>query len=227
MNLDEIRCVARVYSLFVKDVTAYKHVSKKYIENPAYQHIKTLGSVVLNAKKEITELAEELVGDTLVYKWCKNVKGLGVVAALTYIGYIDPHRPIRCNYKYWGFAPGCKKVAGERARCNFWLKGRGMYFAECIIYKKDPFYYPLYKLKKEIYSMREDLKGASEGKIDGKARFWLAKLLISHAHALMRKELGIPIGEHHPHIPPKPFDGELVGPMLNKAIEELRKAHGL
>lgn len=225
LNLDDIRKIARVYSRFTIDTAAYKHVSYKFNEEPVSPYVQSLGAIIQRAKNDILKLAEELVEGTLVYEWCKNVKGLGLVAALTYLGYIDPRRPIRCNYKYWGLAPGCKKVSGEKSNFNPWLKGRAYFFARCVVMAKDPYYYQLYKAKKEIYSERPDLKTATNAKIDGKAKFWLAKLLLSHAHALMREELGLPLGEHHPHIPPKPLETneEEIEKVVGELIEKLKK----
>ena len=62
-----------------------------------------------------------------VVGWCRIVKGLGDVAALFFLGMLNPHEATSAGkaWRYFGLAPGMRKVAGRKGGYNPLAKGRG------------------------------------------------------------------------------------------------------
>ena len=89
----------------------------------------------------------------LLYSWCENVKGLGVVACLMFLGFINP---LICDTAgkakaYFGVVPGAKLKAGKKGKYNPHAKGRLWLITRNVIMQKDDYYYPLFQKKKEYY----------------------------------------------------------------------------
>ena len=114
-------------------------------------------------------------------------------------------------WSYWGLTPS------RRGRRD--LKARAFWFAELVVRGRDEYYYPLYQAKREYYASRPDLRGAPRAAIDGKAKFWLAKILVSHAWELIRRHRGLPVNPHRNYIRVKEKPGDRPDP---EVLENIR-----
>ena len=152
-------------------------------------------------KEEIVKRFVEKLEDHPILDWCRRVKGLGPVSALVYSAFINPHictSPAKV-FAYWALTPLGKRVRGEgeRFKGRPELKRNAWYFATNVIMKKDPYYMPIFLAKKEYYKSRGDIE--TERKVDGKARFFLTKILLANAWEMMREGCGLPGAQHkHP-----------------------------
>jgi len=132
-------------------------------------------------KREEKNFLKRLTGklkEHPLWDWCDRVKGLGPVAALTFLGFTDPYTAIKEWDKkhpdqtdlpikqkeqqgaimtagkakaYFGAVPGLKLKSGERLRMNLEAKGRMWLVTRNVIMAKDDYYYPLYAEKKRYY----------------------------------------------------------------------------
>lgn len=116
-------------------------------------------------EEEMLKSITALLSDHPIWDYCQTVKGFGPVAALTFLGYIDPYIADTAGKakSYLGFIPGKALQAGKRARLNPEAKGRFWMITRNVIMAKDPFYTKLYHRKKEYYltqprEIREDDK---------------------------------------------------------------------
>jgi tetratricopeptide (TPR) repeat protein len=118
-----------------------------------------------NYRMGIRKLVE---GDPL-YEWCKNVRGMKAIAALLFLGFIDPYKAVTAGKAkaYTGAIPGSKLRRGERGKVNPELKGRLWFITNCVIMKRDPYYYPLYLRKKQYY-----LENPRRSFVDGRWIDW-------------------------------------------------------
>ena len=114
-------------------------------------------------EKEMLKNIEELLKDHPIRTYCENVKGLGPIAAMTFLGYIDPFVATTAGKakSYLGFIPGKALKKGQKARMNLEAKGRFWIIGRNVIMAKDPFYTELYHKKKDYYlnksrEVRED-----------------------------------------------------------------------
>lgn len=144
-----------------------------------------------------------------LYAWCKATKGLGDVAFTTFLGFIDPQYATTVGkiYAWLGLVPKAQ-LANKGQKFNHEIKGRIWLLARNVIMAKDPYYYPLYKQKKEYLTTRPDLDKTAKGykgHIDNLAKRWLMKILISHAWEILRKAEGLTINPHQGYIGPKPY----------------------
>jgi len=92
--------------------TAWRYLSRAYLDlqhlrmacearirrmgEDAPEEVKTIMRdfclALKNEEKELlTRITEQLKGHPL-YEWSRHVKGLGPVACLTFLGFIDPHK---------------------------------------------------------------------------------------------------------------------------------------
>ena len=223
---DTAEFIARSYLSLLKTKVACQSRIHKLEERGA---LNTTGAAIIREhfevlKKELDFLRRKsgsLVIGAALTKWCARTRGLGTVARLTFSGYIDP---LKCPtvgklWAYLGFTPNGKLRSGEQANFNPELKGRF----------KMVFENTIYQAKKEYYANRPDLKAQEntrrgwKGMIDGKARYWLDKIIISHAVEVMRGELGLSIPLHHPHIPPKPASATQRQKALRSLLPKIRR----
>lgn len=221
------------------DMKAWKIIKGK--EDEAEQVLEefsqTRGHLILARHKKSLEHemkllikdAMELIEQTQVWEWCKRVKGLGPVGALTFLAYINPERCDTAG-KFWayaGFTPDSKMHKGVRASFNPEIKGRLSFCCGNTIMHKDPYYYNLFIAKKDYYKHRVDtdmmkeegVKGV-DAKVNARAKMWLTKLIISNAIEIIRTEHGMSFGQHRGHIPPKPEDPDLQKQIITAFIKQ-------
>ncbi|MGC8578150.1 MAG: hypothetical protein ACP5KW_09415 [Thermoproteota archaeon] len=125
-----------------------EEIKKMLIEH--HQRLKAEEKLLL---KEI----EKRIKQEFLWQWCLNVKGLGVVGALTFLGFINPERCDTAGKAraYLGLIPGVELKSGKKISFNPEAKGRIWLITRNIIMAKDPYYYELYTRKKEYYLNNE------------------------------------------------------------------------
>lgn len=179
-------------------------------------------------EKESLKKAYSLFSEHPLWDWCQAVKGLGPVAALTFLGYINPYVATTASkvWKYAGLVPTRPKKFNRR------FKGRVMgVIVKNIILKKDSYYYPLYIGKKQYYLVDRGMQGyiddpstcpdykkcvtrnyeaarrqgrkpkrpSCRAHADNRAKRVLGKLLCSHALEIMRVHEGLPVDAMRSH----------------------------
>jgi hypothetical protein len=197
----------------------YENQAKKVVEDlketRGYKIMATHKRNLEGQQKSLLKDSMELVGPTDVWQWCERVKGLGPVAAMTFLAYINPEKcPSAAQfYSYVGLIPKARLKKGERGHFNPEIKGRLVFCCGNTIMHTDPYYYELYKIKKDYYKERPDTGKMLEDKVKGvpakvnaRARMWLTKLIISHAIEIIRKSHGMTVPRHRYYLPPKPED---------------------
>jgi len=119
--------------------------------------------MLFDDEKKALKMAHDVMKDHPLWTWCEGVKGMGPVAGLTIIGFINPYKATTAGHAkaYLGLIPSkedatvCMKMtSGEQANFNPFAKARVIQVAEKVVMAKDPYYYPLY-LKKKRYYMEE------------------------------------------------------------------------
>jgi len=115
--------------------------------------MKHYASSLKKEEKSFLKAVEERMKDSLVYSWCKSVKGLGTMACLMFMGFTNPFVADTAGKAraYWGLVPYKKLKAGERLRIDPEAKGRAWLIAGNVIKAGDQFYVSQYKRKKEYY----------------------------------------------------------------------------
>lgn len=110
-------------------------------------------NVLYNEEKNLLKNTEKLLKEHPLWQWCNRVKGLGRVACLTFLGFINPFVADTAGKakSYIGCVPGKKIKSGERLKVNLEAKGRIWLITRNVIMAKDPFYYKLYQQKKQYY----------------------------------------------------------------------------
>ena len=169
---------------------------------------------------------QELFENSKLWQWCERTKGLGPVAAMTFLGYIRPitkdritgnDRPVRVEevWSYFGLTENSRIVAGQKSSFNLELKGRMFVIARNVIMHADPYYSAIYRLKKDYYTKIDsklELKNKKKGWlgwIDANAKLTMIKIIMSHATQIIIEGLGLEFkSEHanHRYLPPKPED---------------------
>ncbi len=192
---------------------------KKGILNQEEERVlEHIHSTLLALEKEIMKTARERLRDHPLWDWCKNVKGLGPMAALIFLGYVDVEKATSAGkvWKLFGLAVGPdgkaeRKRHGKVAGFNPHLKTRAWLMARNIIMNRDPYYYQLYLERKRYYETRPDrvaLKEKERGWHKHNhlmAMRWMIKLVLSHMLEICRRYLGLPFPRHRNYIPPKPI----------------------
>jgi hypothetical protein len=218
MTHDGFRMLASAY-LNTTKLRAALELMSEYPSAPEVVH-----SIIMDIakdKKRILERAEDIVKNHPVYRWCKMVSAgrgsLGAQMSLMFLGFIDPHEADTGGKAkaFWGLTEAGKLRSGKKAAGNPRLKGVAIYAASRVIMGKDSYYYPLYQAKKEYYRSVRNISYAHS-----KAQFWLAALLVSHAHQIIREAEGYQVPHHRMHIPPKSSPDEIPPEWL---LEALRK----
>jgi hypothetical protein len=162
-------------------------------------------------EKDMIADAADIFEKSALWEWCLRVKGLGPVAALTFMGYMNPaYTPTLGNF--WskaGLTPGSKLKRGEQGHSNPQIRGRIWMVSNNTIMAKDPYYSKIYALKKEYLSNRPDLLEQKEG--PNKIRGWkgkmhkqafrvLMKMLTSHAYEILMTEFYAQGGKLDPEV---------------------------
>lgn len=104
-------------------------------------------------EKEALKVAHTVLKEHPLWDWCQSVKGLGPVAGLTLLGFVNPYKAATAGRAkaYLGLIPGAKRVSGEQGNFNPFAKARVLQVTEKVIMQKSPGYYDLYLKKKEYY----------------------------------------------------------------------------
>lgn len=166
-------------------------------------------------ENELLKSAQTLFKTSALWEFCERVKGLGPVAALTFLAYINPAKCTSASkfFAYTGLVPQGKLVKGERGKYNPEIKGRLSFMCGNTIMHTDSYYYSLYVVKKDYYKRRIDFEKKLQDKIKGtpakinaKAKQWLTKLIISHAIEIIRNANDLDFPRHRDYLPPKPDD---------------------
>lgn len=169
---------------------------------------------------DMLKQAKEVMAPLGLVKFCERVRGMGDVAALTLLGYVQPVKPdpktgemkiVRFPelLRFAGLAPGSALKAGEQGNFNPQFKGRLLgVIAKNIIMAADPYYSQIYRIKKDFYTNRPDIialredpdlkkrRKASKDRIHKMALRAMTKLVLSHSHEIIVTEyLGRPISE--------------------------------
>jgi len=111
-------------------------------------------------RREERQLLKEITRDLKehpLWKWCSNVKGLGPVACLIFLGFISASKADTAGKAkaYFGLIPGAELRSGQKARINPEGKGRIWLLTRNVIMRRDDYYYPLYQQKKQYYMETE------------------------------------------------------------------------
>jgi hypothetical protein len=196
-----------------------KHTPRYGVEG--LQLLKELSDINRQEEQRTLKKATSLFSRHPIWSWCVNTKGLGPVAALTFLGFINPYVAYTAKsvWKYAGLDPDNKSHKWNRH-----FKGRLLgVIVTSLMRQKSPYYYPLYKKKKEYYlkdrgmeqyiedptkcpnysectkklrktaqrQNREPKKPSCKGHIDNMAKRWLAKILLGHALEVMKMHEGL------------------------------------
>jgi len=202
---EELRAIAKEYIILQEKRQAMKQSTDQKPSKIGYW----LKDQLTALKKELVKRFEDQLEGHPLLEWCKITKGLGPTSALIYAGFIDPHKAESPSkvFAYWGFTPEGKRKPGKKIKGRPELKRNAWFFAKAVIMKKDPYYTPLWQAKKEYLLNREDIKNKPKARkaiADGKATYWLAKILLSNAWEKLREGCLLPGCQHkHPYIPPK------------------------
>ena len=154
------RYLARCYIDLQKLRMACQHRIRRLPKDAPHWIRETLASyydMLLREEKKTKERAEEQLKEhpiyNRLYRWCKNVKGLGVVAALIFLGFIDPYKADTAGKAktYFGVRPGLARRKGGKSVFNPEAKGKLRFLVDAIIMKKDEYYKPLYEQKKQYH----------------------------------------------------------------------------
>jgi len=122
--------------------------------------------MMLEKEKQMLKDGVSLIGKGHeLVSWCDRTKGLGDVALLTFLGYINPFKclvkkatergwrtVISSNkaFAYCGLVPGAKLESGKKGKYNPIVKGRLInVIATNVVRARDPYYVPIYRAKKE------------------------------------------------------------------------------
>lgn len=119
------------------------------IVNTLVTHIRVLQS----EEKAIVNEVKKYIKSAELFKFCKRVRGLGVVSAMEFLGYVDIYKATSAGKikAYAGIIPGGRFEKGKNLKINPEVKGKFWLFARNVVMKKDDYYYPLYRAKKEYY----------------------------------------------------------------------------
>jgi len=188
-------------------------------------------------RRLLNEITHDLK-DHPLWRWCSNVKGLGPVACLTFLGFIDPVKADTAGKAkaYLGLIPGAELRSGRKAKMNPEGKGRIWLLTRNVIMNRDDYYYPLYQKKKQYY-----METARKVFQDGEWITWppfreiledpskcpryqeCVKRLVDKARRLRRKPKKPPCRAHLDAMAKR----WLAGLLVSHATEIMREAHGL
>ena len=120
-------------------------------------------------EKSLLKSIEHEIKNHPLWEWCKRVKGLGPVACLMFLGYINPYIASTAGKAraYFGVIPGAELKSGRKGNINPEAKGRLWLITRNVIMAKDEYYYPIYLKKREYY-----MENGRESFVDGKWIKW-------------------------------------------------------
>lgn len=196
---EDLRMLGKAYLLLQRK----RQASLQSLRKSGSEILEWLTDELTRLKNQIVQRAWEALQGHPLQKWVNNVAGLGPTALLLYSAFINPHiagSPAKV-YGYWGLNPEGKRRKDRKMRGNPKLKKNAWYLAQIVIYKKDSYYYPLFRAKREYLLTRTK----TEGEATGRATYWLAKILLGNAWEKMREGCMLSGCQHkHPYIEPKP-----------------------
>ena len=144
----------------------YEMAEKKGEEPPEdiVNVLKARISVLKSEEETIVKEVKRIISDLELFRFCTRVKGLGVVSAMEFLGYVDIRKATSAGKvkAFAGLVPGRKFVKGQKASFNPEVKGRFWLFARNVIMHKDDYYYPLYLAKKEYYLKKRGFEKFAE-----------------------------------------------------------------
>lgn len=180
-------------------------------------------ALLKNDEKKLLHDATMLFEEHPLWRWCKAVRGLGPVACLTFLGFIDPNIANTAGKAkaYCGFVPGRELRARQKAKFNPEAKGRFWLLTRNVIMAKDDYYYPLFKNKKDYYMER--MGGYLENPKDCPQYEECSKRLKGKAKRLKRKVKKPPCKLHINN----KAKAWLSGLLISHGTEIMRKAEGL
>lgn len=216
------------------------------IETKKFKEESETYKIVIAHKQRLHKQEKDLLKDCVklfehseLWQWCLGVKGLGEVAGMTFIGYIDPTKTkdkgVNAVFSYLGLSAERSRLKkGEQAHFSPKLKGRFLgVIGKNIIRSQDPYYVQVYYIKKEYYQQRPDLLD----KFDKKPKGWkahidkmairvLTKLVTSHAYDILKHDRGLTnriIIDHRNNIPLKPNETD----EQKKILDTYRRNHAM
>lgn len=210
-----------------------KAITEEVVERVGY---KVLADHAKRQRKEedlMLKQAKEIFQGSELWTWCERTKGLGEVAALTLLSYINPEIAVTAGkvWKYTGWTPGSKLKAGEQGGFAPGAKGRLYVVANNVFIQTDPYYRKIYDLKKEYYENRPDIIAEKETNkkswkkhLHLRAFRFMLKILVSHALEIIRQEEGLEFPRPHRwYIPIKPEVTQ--HPQYLELLREFEQSH--
>lgn len=176
--------------VFLKDLRETNNIYKILLAHMERLH---------KQEKDMVADAADIFEKSKLWEWCLRVRGLGPVAGLTFMGYMNPAKTPTLGH-FWskaGLTPGSRLRRGEQGHSNPLIRARIWMVSNNTILATDSYYYQIYVLKKEYYRKRPDLVDLKDG--PNKIRGWngmtsnyalrfLMKILTSHAYEILMKE---------------------------------------
>ncbi len=160
---------------------AYDHKLKLATEElyhrQAYKIMRKSIGDVDKAKNRMLFESSSIYAGTELWDWCMRTEGLGEVAAITFMGFINPRKTVKNPitgeshfvevnnvWSYAALTPEAKLRKGIQGNSNTLLKGRirGVVVPNLILHS-DPYYYQIYLIKKDYYKNRPDLMAIRDG----------------------------------------------------------------
>jgi hypothetical protein len=184
-------------------------------ENESYKLLLSHKDRLHKQELDLLKESTKIFNVTSLWQWCEMVRGLGPVAAMTFVGYINPEiaKTIANMWSYLGLTPNQLKRKGVQVNFNPQLKGRFLgVICQNLIRAADPYYAAIYRIKKDYYRERPDLlenkKKGFNAHTHKMALRIMAKIIVSHAFELLQKDRGTPIepiiNSHRNPLPIKP-----------------------
>ncbi len=197
-------------------------------EMPVYVLMKKYWRQLKKFEEDMGKDAIELVKDYSVTKFCEDVRGLGYISALTFLSYFNPLRTKSPSnwMSMLGWTKGSRFKKGQQGHSNPVAKGRTYMCCSGVILQRDPYYKPLFDIKKvylngrpDFVHLRDDIKKKGvKAHINLLSMEFVIKLILNHAFELMYLDYwGVPYYQseeyarvrHKNHIPrPNAIDQE-------------------
>lgn len=105
----------------------YESVPKEEIPAEIVEVLEGYRSMLRREEKELLERITPLLRREPLWEWCSRVRGMGPVACLTFLSFINPYRATTAGKAkaYVGAVPGSRLRAGQKTIGNPEAKGRG------------------------------------------------------------------------------------------------------
>jgi len=228
LDLQHLRmaCEARLRKLYKDAPEAVKTIMQDY-------HL-----ALKNEEKELLARITEQLKEHPLWQWCERVKGMGSVACMTFLGFINPFVADTAGKAkaYLGLVPGKGLKSGKQPRINPEAKGRIWLITRNVIMARDDYYYKLYQSKKQYY-----METSRKVFLDGKWVEWppfkeiitvpekcpryeeCLKRLMGKAERMKRKPKKLPCKKHVDSMAKR----WLMGLLVSHATELMRRAECL